>query len=194
LAEKIHEADQPGQSTLRQRLIEVLAEIAPESRKEWWEVDVYLTRKEEVETLERKLRSNTASVEDLVSGLKRSETSWRAALDLEELGPPKPPRLFPRFVKLLDAPDRQHAQYFANAIKAIDPASPKPRFERDDLIGALRALSDLAKEIGDTCVVGTTRAVDHVHRHHRTARPRATDGLGRSAGQNRPASASHLGP
>ncbi len=148
LAEKIHEANQPGQYTLRQRLIEVLAEIAPESRKEWWEVDVYLTRKEEVETLERKLRSNTASVEDLISGLKRSETSWHAALDLEELGPQAVEAL-PALREALAAPDCQHAQYFANAIKAIDPSSPKPRFERDDLIGALRALSNLANEIGE---------------------------------------------
>jgi hypothetical protein len=147
LAEKIHEANQLRQYTLRQRLIEVLAEIAPESRKEWWEVDDYLTRKEEVETLQRKLNSNTASVEDLISGLKRSETSWHAALDLEELGPQAAEAL-PALREALAAPDCQHASYFANAIKAIDPSSPKPRFERDDLIGVLRALSDLATEIG----------------------------------------------
>lgn len=149
LAEKIRAADQPGQSSLRQRLIEVLAEIAPESRKQWPEVDVYLARKEELETLEHKLRSRTASLADLVGGLKHNETSWRVALELQELGPPAAEAL-PALRAALDAPDRQHALYLANAIKAIDPASPKPLFQRDDLIGALRALSDLAKEIGDS--------------------------------------------
>lgn len=149
LAERIREVKQPGQSTLRQRLIEVLAEIAPESRKEWPEVDVYLTRKEEVETLERKLSSNTASVEDLVNGLKRNETSWRAALALESLGS-RAAEALPALRQALEVPDCPHAQYFANAIKAIDPASPKPRFERDDLLGALRALAEASKEVADS--------------------------------------------
>lgn len=147
LIEMLSAADRPGQRVLRERLIEVLAEIAPESRQDWSEIDAYLVEKEAVAEFMGKVTSNTATLADLVGGLKKNKTAWRAALELESLGPTAAEAL-PALREALAAPDCEHAHYLAKAIKAIEPMSPKPLFERDDLLPVLRSLTETVDEVG----------------------------------------------
>jgi len=158
LAELLVEAEREGLVSLRGRLVKVLASVSPESRNDWPEVDGYLRTKEEAENLERKIVDDTASIEELVAGLKHPSISWMAALTLEEMGPAAADAL-PGLRSALAEPDNDHIAYMAAAIKAIDPASPKPLFGRDDLLATLRGLSETVAELGPALAPSDHEAV-----------------------------------
>ena len=84
----------------------------------------YLRTKEATESLERKIVDDTASIEELVAGLKNPSVSWMAALTLEEMGPAAADAL-PGLRSALAEPDNDHIEYMAAAIKAIDPSFPE---------------------------------------------------------------------
>ena len=90
------------------------------------------------------VQSNPAAAH--AKGLFNPEIAWEAALTLEEMGPSAAEAL-PARREALVLPNQRHIHYLANAIKAIDPTSPKPIFERDDLLPTLRKLSDEAAEL-----------------------------------------------
>lgn len=148
-------AESAHQTWMIQRLTEVLASVAPETRKELPAVDAVLRDRENEAGLNRLLEATAPSVQDLVACLKNRKTSWKAALELEQLGPAAAEAL-PALREALADPENTHKTYLAQAIKAIDPASPKPLFERDDLLGAFRALRDTMEELG--------RGIDEVQR------------------------------
>lgn len=143
---RLAEADRSGQVWLRQQLIEVLAAIAPESRSELPEVDRALRVEEQASILRRKTDDDTATVGELAAGLCNPKVGWMAAMALEELGPSAAGAL-PALRQALAEPGQLHRHYLAKAIKAIEPGSPKPLVERDELLATLRALSDTAAEL-----------------------------------------------
>jgi hypothetical protein len=158
LAELLVESDRDGLVALRAKLVKVLASISPESRNEWPEVDGYLRTKEEADNLERKIVDDTASIDELVAALKNPRVSWMAALTLEEMGPAAADAL-PGLRSALAEPDNDHIGYMAAAIKAIDPASPRPLFERDEMLATLRGLSETVAELGPALAPSDFEAV-----------------------------------
>ncbi len=126
---------------LREEIFETLASIAPQLRSEIPEVEQLLHQREVESALQAAMEAPSAGVPELVAGLASPGTSWRAALQLGELGPSAAAAL-PALREALAGSDERARSYFADAIKAIDPASPKPRYERDDLIAAVRGLAD----------------------------------------------------
>jgi RNA polymerase sigma factor (sigma-70 family) len=146
LEEMLEQANDQGQVALARQLVEVLASVAPESRSRWPEVDRHLRGKEEADAFADKSANGTAALAELMAALNQPTTAWMAALDLEAMGPAAAEAL-PALRAALAGPSSEHADHLARAIKAIDPESPKPRFSRDDLLGALRALSQTTSEL-----------------------------------------------
>ena len=131
---------------LREQIFETLASIAPHLRSEIPEVEQLLHQREVESALQAAIEAPSAGVPELVAALASPGTSWRAALQLGELGPSAATAL-PALREALAGPDERARSYFADAIKAIDPGSPKPRYERDDLIAAVRGLADAWEQV-----------------------------------------------
>lgn len=152
LKERLNAVDGKGQTWLQRQLVEALAMVDPTSRADFEAVDQFLKRQEQAGALRRKMEDNTATIGDLASGLMNQQVSWQAALALQELGPSASAAL-PALREGLADRDNPHRSYFAEAIKAIEPWAPRPFYGRDELIGALRALSlsidDLGAELTD---------------------------------------------
>lgn len=147
LKERLHAVEGKGQTWLQRQLVETLAAVDPASRADFAEVDQLLRAQEEAATLRRKMQDNSATISDLAGGLLNREVSWQAALDLQELGPAAEAAL-PALRAALAERDNPHRYYFAEAIKAIEPWAPRPIYGRDELMSALRALSDSVADLG----------------------------------------------
>lgn len=146
LRARLAEAERRGQGALQRQLVEVLATLDPESRADLPEVDQLLRVRAEAEALRSKMRDDTATIAELAAGLSNPEVGWEAALALQELGPAAAAAL-PALRQALAETDAARRSYFAEAIKAIEPNSPKPRYDRDDLMIPLRRLSDALAEL-----------------------------------------------
>lgn len=84
LAEMLHDAIQPGRFRLRERLIEVLAEVDPESRHQWPEVDRHMTEKAPVNPSAPKPLFARGDLLPALQALSEVATCWQSS----ELGCP----------------------------------------------------------------------------------------------------------
>ncbi len=148
-----------GEVALKQKLADALAAVAPHLRDELPELGDLLRLREEAEALRQKIESDSASVLELAAGLHNPKVGWMAALTLEELGPQAAEAL-PALRGALVAPGQRHAHYLAKAIKAIDPASPKPLFERDELLATLRGVAEITSELSAALTVEQREQID----------------------------------
>lgn len=150
LLQKLDEPEFKASQTMRGQLLETLASVAPHFRSQVPELEQLLRRRAVEAPLEARMSNPKATIPDLVAALGSPGTSWRAALDLKAMGTAAAESLPALHKALSDTNDgfRSHRSYFADAIKAIDPHSPKPIYSRDDLIAVLRELEHKATQLG----------------------------------------------
>lgn len=150
LLQKRDEPEFKQSSFLHRQLLDTLASVAPHLRSEIPELEELLHRREVEARLEARISGPKTTLPDLIAGLGSSGTSWRAALSLKDLGPSAAESL-PALRKAFSRTDddfEAHRSYFVDAIKAIDPNSPRPVYYRDDLMAVLRELEKEATQLG----------------------------------------------